>query len=50
MPDAVTSITMGRHKHNKNKGLSVPTKMETSQTPANAPFHAHGAETTEEGV
>ena len=26
-----------RRKPNKNKGLSVPTKMGTSQTPANAP-------------
>ena len=26
-----------RRKHNKNKGLSVPAKMGTSQTPANAP-------------
>ena len=26
-----------RHKPNKNKGLSVPTKMGTSQTPANVP-------------
>ena len=26
-----------RHKHNRNKGLSVPTKMGTPQTPANVP-------------
>ena len=29
--------TRPRRKPNKNKGLSVPTKMGTSQTPANAP-------------
>ena len=27
-----------RRKPNKNKGLSVPTKIESSVTPANAPF------------
>ena len=36
-PSGGQSNTGPRRKPNKNKGLSVPTKMGTSQTPANAP-------------
>ena len=40
-----------RRKRNRNKGLSVPTKIGTSQNARKrSGFHAHGAETAEEGL